>query len=37
MSGRARLAPDVFQLPVAAIRAGYYSDKYFVRAREFRA
>ena len=34
MSSRVRLAPDLFQLPVAAIRAGYYSDKYFVRARE---
>jgi nicotinate phosphoribosyltransferase len=29
-----RLDPDIFQLPVEKMRAGYYSDKYFVRARE---
>jgi nicotinate phosphoribosyltransferase len=29
-----RLDPEVFNLPVAKMRAGYYSDKYFVRARE---
>jgi len=29
-----RLDPEVFQLPVERMRSGYYSDKYFVRARE---
>jgi nicotinate phosphoribosyltransferase len=29
-----RLDPSVFQLPVEKMRSGYYSDKYFVRARE---
>jgi nicotinate phosphoribosyltransferase len=29
-----RLGPSVFHLPVARMREGYYSDKYFVRARE---
>ena len=29
-----RLAPEIFQLPVEKMRSGYYSDKYFVRARE---
>ncbi|MEZ4414556.1 MAG: quinolinate phosphoribosyl transferase [Gemmatimonadota bacterium] len=29
-----RLDPEIFQLPVAKMRSGYYSDKYFVRARE---
>jgi nicotinate phosphoribosyltransferase len=29
-----RLDPSVFNLPVARMREGYYSDKYFVRARE---
>ena len=29
-----RLAPAIFQLPVEKMRSGYYSDKYFVRARE---
>lgn len=29
-----RLDPAVFQLPVAKMRSGYYSDKYFVRTRE---
>jgi nicotinate phosphoribosyltransferase len=31
---RSRLDPETFNLPVAEIRAGHYSDKYFVRARE---
>jgi nicotinate phosphoribosyltransferase len=34
MAPRPRLAPEIFNLPVAKMRAGYYSDKYFVRARE---
>jgi nicotinate phosphoribosyltransferase len=34
MVPRPRLDPDIFNLPVAKMRAGYYSDKYFVRARE---
>lgn len=29
-----RLEPEIFQLPVERMRQGYYSDKYFVRARE---
>ncbi|HSH76167.1 MAG TPA: hypothetical protein VLA09_10830 [Longimicrobiales bacterium] len=29
-----RLDPEIFQLPVEKMRSGYYSDKYFVRARE---
>lgn len=29
-----RLDPGIFQLPAERMRAGYYSDKYFVRARE---
>ncbi len=29
-----RLDPAIFQLPVEKMRSGYYSDKYFVRARE---
>jgi len=29
-----RLPPETFQLPVEKMRGGYYSDKYFVRARE---
>ena len=29
-----RVAPERFQLPVERMRAGYYSDKYFVRTRE---
>lgn len=29
-----RLDPAIFQLPAERMRAGYYSDKYFVRARE---
>jgi len=34
MIRRPRLDPSVFHLPVAKMRAGYYSDKYFVRARD---
>jgi nicotinate phosphoribosyltransferase len=34
MPRRRRLDPAVFHLPVEKMRAGYYSDKYFVRARE---
>jgi nicotinate phosphoribosyltransferase len=34
MPTRTRLDPDIFNLPVDKMRAGYYSDKYFVRARE---
>jgi nicotinate phosphoribosyltransferase len=34
MRARTRLDPAIFNLPVAKMRAGYYSDKYFVRARE---
>jgi nicotinate phosphoribosyltransferase len=34
MPHRKRLDPEIFNLPVAKMRAGYYSDKYFVRARE---
>jgi nicotinate phosphoribosyltransferase len=34
MSAHRRLDPEIFNLPVAKMRAGYYSDKYFVRARE---
>jgi nicotinate phosphoribosyltransferase len=34
MPRRQRLDPEIFNLPVAKMRAGYYSDKYFVRARE---
>jgi nicotinate phosphoribosyltransferase len=34
MPARRRLDPQIFNLPVAKMRAGYYSDKYFVRARE---
>jgi len=29
-----RIPPERFQLPVERMRAGYYADKYFVRARE---
>jgi nicotinate phosphoribosyltransferase len=31
---RPRLDPSVFNLPVDRMRSGYYSDKYFVRARD---
>jgi len=34
MSRRPRLDPEIFNLPVDKMRAGYYSDKYFVRARD---
>ena len=34
MTRRQRLDPAVFHLPVERMRAGYYSDKYFVRTRE---
>jgi nicotinate phosphoribosyltransferase len=34
MPARKRLDPAIFNLPVEKMRAGYYSDKYFVRARE---
>jgi len=34
LTRRARLDPSVFHLPVERMREGYYSDKYFVRARE---
>jgi nicotinate phosphoribosyltransferase len=34
MPPRPRLDPAIFNLPVARMREGYYSDKYFVRARE---
>ena len=34
MTRRDRLDPAIFNLPVEKMRAGYYSDKYFVRARE---
>ncbi len=33
-ASRARLDPRIFNLPVERMRAGYYSDKYFVRARD---
>ena len=34
MTRRPRLDPEIFNLPVEKMRAGYYSDKYFVRARD---
>ena len=34
MARRQRLDPSIFHLPVDKMREGYYSDKYFVRARE---
>ena len=34
MTRRLRLDPAIFNLPVEKMRAGYYSDKYFTRARE---
>ena len=34
MIRRPRLDPAIFHLPVEKMRAGYYSDKYFTRARE---
>lgn len=33
-SPRPRLDPAIFNLPIEKMRQGYYSDKYFVRARE---
>jgi nicotinate phosphoribosyltransferase len=34
MTRRPRLDPGIFHLPVEKMRAGYYSDKYFVRTRD---
>jgi len=34
MPRKDRLDPSIFHLPVERMREGYYSDKYFVRARE---
>lgn len=34
MPRRKRLDPSIFHLPVDRMRSGYYSDKYFARARE---
>ncbi len=34
MPRRKRLDPTIFHLPVEKMQAGYYTDKYFVRARE---
>lgn len=34
MTRRPRLDPSIFHLPVDKMRAGYYSDKYFVRTRD---
>jgi len=34
MPRRPRLDPEIFNLPVDRMRSGYYSDKYFVRARD---
>jgi len=34
MGRKPRLDPSIFHLPVDRMREGYYSDKYFVRARE---
>jgi nicotinate phosphoribosyltransferase len=34
MGRRNRLDPSIFHLPIDRMRAGYYSDKYFVRTRE---
>lgn len=34
MGRRLRLDPTIFHLPVERMRRGYYSDKYFVRARD---
>lgn len=31
---RIRLDPEIFNLPIEKMRAGYYSDKYFVRTRD---
>ncbi len=34
MTRRPRLDPSIFHLPVEKMRAGYYTDKYFTRARD---
>ena len=34
MTRKPRLDPSIFHLPVDKMREGYYSDKYFVRARD---
>src|SRR3989449_6254586 len=34
MPRKERLDPSIFHLPAEKMREGYYSDKYFVRARE---
>jgi nicotinate phosphoribosyltransferase len=34
MTRQRRLDPSIFHLPVEKMRAGYYSDKYFVRTRD---
>jgi nicotinate phosphoribosyltransferase len=34
MARRRRLDPEIFHLPVDKMQSGYYTDKYFVRARE---
>jgi nicotinate phosphoribosyltransferase len=34
MTRRRRLDPEIFNLPIEKMRAGYYSDKYFVRTRD---
>ncbi|HEY2806128.1 MAG TPA: hypothetical protein VGI92_09745 [Gemmatimonadales bacterium] len=34
MNGRPRLDPEIFHLPVEKMRSGYYTDKYFTRARD---
>ena len=34
MTRRPRLDPEIFHLPVEKMRAGYYTDKYFTRARD---
>src|SRR4051812_31932901 len=34
MPPRPRLDPEVFDIPAGQVRSGFYSDKYFVRARE---
>jgi nicotinate phosphoribosyltransferase len=34
LARRKRLDPEIFHLPIDRMREGYYSDKYFVRARE---
>jgi nicotinate phosphoribosyltransferase len=34
MTRRERLDPEIFHLPIEKMREGYYTDKYFVRARD---